>query len=328
MKVCFSPDDSLLPGQTRIDRLRTMTPQDLPLPISQTQARMDASVAQTAIIPEADDEDEVEDEADDIAAPEAGATPAKAASGAEETSEEAQRRRRKRRRRRGGRRDDVAPAPGAPMPPDAEQPDLDGLRFPTAMSADAPVQAAFDAPPVLPGLPAQSADRPEAEAGSEAAPVPGHDEAAEAGEEQAKPKPRSRRGSRRRTRPDGEGDTAPSAQTYSPPAYSGPTPADPFGNVADIFDILERAAEQRDTAPVPSWASPRELTATAITPPANAGRDDQMAAVGTAPQQQATPSDTAAQPQAPEPVVGPAIKPVVIGQDEAPAERKRGWWRR
>jgi ribonuclease E len=333
MKVCFSPDDSLLPGQTRIDRLRTMTPQDLPLPISQTQARMDASVAQTAIIPEADDEDEVEDEADDIAAPEAGGTPGKAASGAEETSEEAQRRRRKRRRRRGGRRDDVAPAPGAPMPPDAEQPDLDGLRFPTAMSADAPVQAAFDAPPVLPGLPAQSADRPEAEAGSEAAPVPGHDEAAEAGEEQAKPKPRSRRGSRRRSRPDGEGDTAPSAQTYSAPAYSGPTPADPFGNVADIFDILERAAEQRDIAPpVPSRAAARELPATAVTSPKAGnpatGPDDQQAAIGALPLPHDAPDVTTEPPQSNEPVVGPAIKPVVIGQDEAPAERKRGWWRR
>jgi ribonuclease E len=332
MKVCFSPDDSLLPGQTRIDRLRTMTPQDLPLPISQTQARMDASVAQTAIMPESDDEDDAGDEADDIAfAPEAGGTPAKAASGAEETSEEAQRRRRKRRRRRGGRRDDVAPATGAPMPPDAEQPDLDGLSFPTTMSADAPAEAGFDASPVTSSPPAESGGGTETD--SDPAPVPGHDEAAEAGAERAKPKPRSRRGSRRRIRPDGEGEAAQSAPTYSAPpygapAYSGPTPADPFGNVADIFDILERAAEQRDTAPVPSWASPRELTATAITPPANAGRDDQMAAVGTAPQQQATPSDTAAQPQAPEPVVGPAIKPVVIGQDEAPAERKRGWWRR
>jgi hypothetical protein len=29
-----------------------------------------------------------------------------------------------------------------------------------------------------------------------------------------------------------------------------------------------------------------------------------------------------------EPVVGPAIKPVVIGSDPVVAERKRGWWRR
>jgi hypothetical protein len=36
-------------------------------------------------------------------------------------------------------------------------------------------------------------------------------------------------------------------------------------------------------------------------------------------------------PEAPatEPTVGPAIKPLVIGQDELPAaERKRGWWKK
>jgi hypothetical protein len=30
-----------------------------------------------------------------------------------------------------------------------------------------------------------------------------------------------------------------------------------------------------------------------------------------------------------EPIVGPAIKPLVIGQDEIPVtERKRGWWKK
>jgi hypothetical protein len=29
-----------------------------------------------------------------------------------------------------------------------------------------------------------------------------------------------------------------------------------------------------------------------------------------------------------EPVVGPAIKPVVIGESDTTVERKRGWWRR
>jgi hypothetical protein len=37
------------------------------------------------------------------------------------------------------------------------------------------------------------------------------------------------------------------------------------------------------------------------------------------------PADVAAST---EPVVGPAIKPVVIGSDPVVVERKRGWWRR
>jgi ribonuclease E len=327
MKVCFSPDDTLLPGQTRIDRVRTMMPQDLPPPISQTQARMDASVAQTAPVQEADDEDDAEDEFEaEVSAAPAGVN-AGAATGAEETSEEAQRRRRKRRRRRGGRRDDVAPASasGAPMPPDAEQPDLDGLHFPTTMSADQPLPTAYVAPSVTQDLHEPTGAMPEPGAAIQAAPVPGHDEAAEAGEEQAKPKPRSRRGSRRRTRPDGEADPAPMAQ-----AYTGPTPADPFGNVADIFDILERAAEQREIAPPPRPA-PRELApASAIA--SEAGR---LGSMDVEPAQAAEPAVVqpdqpilAEPPPANEPVVGPAIKPVVIGQDEAPVERKRGWWRR
>ena len=47
-----------------------------------------------------------------------------------------------------------------------------------------------------------------------------------------------------------------------------------------------------------------------------------------------TPSPTPAQapnpaPAAPEPTSESVIKPIVIGQDAtAPAERKRGWWRR
>jgi ribonuclease E len=325
MKVCFSPDDSLLPGQTRIDRLRTMTPQDLPLPISQTQARMDASVAQTAAIPEAEFEDEAEDEADDVAV---AAAPAQTAGGQEETSEEAQRRRRKRRRRRGGRRDDLAQANGAPMPPDAEQPDFDELRFPIAASVDAPASTAPHAPSVMPDVPTDMVSRDEPVPSNEAAPVPGHDEAAAAGEDQPKPKPRSRRGSRRRTRPEGEGDTVPLV-----PAYTGPTPADPFGNVADIFDILERAAEQRDIAPpARSRAAPRELAAPAGIVPEAAGRaaglDNQAPAVEALLDPPLTAVAATGQPASTEPVVGPAIKPVVIGQDEVPVERKRGWWRR
>ena len=361
MKVCFNPDESLLPGQTRIDKIRAFSAQDLPPPvtttISQTQARMDASEAQTAYVAEPDaesaededDGDEAEEAAPDGSDDVAGTQTRPAAAGAEETSEEAQRRRRKRRRRRGGRREDggVA-ASGAPMPADAEQPELEDIEFPGGVraqpeAAPAPGQAEAGAGTVPPEAPNAAAD-----GAMTGAPVPGHDEAAEAAEEQARAKPRSRS---RKRRPRGEGapEGAPEA-----PRYAGPTPADPFNSVADIFDILEQA-EQRITpsAPQPAFvpepsAPPRAAVAVAPAPLAPAPiAAAETPADETVPQivvpESAAPSGMAPAPAmseavAPvdpvdvaastEPVVGPAIKPVVIGTGENAVERKRGWWRR
>ena len=347
MKVCFSPDDSLLPGQTRIDRLRAMTPQDLPPPISQTQARMDASEAQSAIIADPAEDDLQEDEADETdTQAEPGASRA-VAGGPEDTSEEGQRRRRKRRRRRGGRREDGG-ADTAPMPADAEQPDLEDIAFPGAVPvahvADAaPVHAEAAPGPDTPELPLQAAAEPESNL---VPPVPGHDEAVEAAEEQAKAKPRSRRGGRRKARPEGAGD-APAAAA----PYAGPTPADPFGNVADIFDLLEQAAEQRVAPsapqPPPSPARSRSRANAAATAPSETAEAVPAASVAEPPPAEspvaeqldtAPPAPALSEAVAPvdpvdvaastEPVVGPAIKPVVIGESDTTVERKRGWWRR
>jgi ribonuclease E len=348
MKVCFSPDDSLLPGQTRIDRLRALTPQDLPPPVSQTQARMDASEAFSPPTPDIVDEVDLteEEEEDEPASPAQAGAPKAVAGGAEDTSEESQRRRRKRRRRRGGRRDEPGTANGAPMPPDAEQPDLEDIEFPGAVRV---APAAVTALTIDPD--AGTADMP---AGEPAEPglalaVPGHDEAAEAaaeaGQEQGKPRTRSRRGGKRRPRPEDSEIAA------VPAPYAGPTPADPFGNVADIFDILEQAEQQR-IAPAPAQIQPAEKRA------APTAAEDQPAAASAAPAaytepasqptgEPARPTDAAPavepplpadiaaaptpasnEPASTGPIVGPAIKPVVIGAGEAAAERKRGWWRR
>jgi ribonuclease E len=325
MRICFSADDDLLPGQTRIDRLRPFTPQDLPPPaqtISQTQARMDASEAQTAsyaAAPYAESMDD-EDGDEDAAKANGAASPEGAASGPEDNSEEGQRRRRKRRRRRGGRRDDSV-AGAAPMPPDAEQPDLEEIAFPGAVRVMPPAvtpRSPVAAPNGSGASPGNQAGGMEAAA--PALPVPGHDEAAEAAEENAKPKIRSRRGGRRRSRSDGASDNTGEATL----AYAGPTPADPFGSVADIFDILEQA-EQRVT---PSAPQPPVLPAAEPEPPAADPVADLANPPAIAVSEAVAPVDPADVAASTEPVVGPAIKPVVIGSDPVVVERKRGWWRR
>ena len=105
----------------------------------------------------------------------------------------------------------------------------------------------------------------------------------------------------------------PQAPPPRPPAYTGPTPADPFGGAPfDIFDILERAelAEQEK-------ANRAAVAALAI-PPVPPGAT--------------APSDIVADPAPPagaEPIVGPAVKPIVLGADTLPAAApKRGWWKR
>ncbi len=181
------------------------------------------------------------------------------------SSEESEHRRRRRRRRRRGSRTEESGTESAPMPDGAEQPDLgEGVPF-----------------PVLPDTVGAAPAEP---------PVPGHDEAAEAAEEQGKTRARGRRGGRRRKRED---EAAPPPPPE--PAYIGPTPADPFAlGTMDIFEVMERAEAQATPKPAPS---PEPI----VIP-------------------------IAAQPEEPE--AGPAIKPVVIGLDETPAEKKRGWWKR
>ena len=314
MKVCFSPDDSLLPGQTRIDRLRAMSPQDMPPPISQTQARMDAYEPAAPSIADSVDENDIIEEAGETTEPRQADAGAPVAGAPEETAEESQRRRRKRRRRRGGRREDG----GAPMPPDAEQPELEDIEFPGAVRATAPVTDHGGSG--APNLNAPAGDEPpDGTPSRQTQSVPGHDEAAEATEESTKARTRNRRGGRRRSRTDAEEPAASAA----PAPYIGPTPADPFGNVADIFDIFEQAEEQRAALappavqldiPAPIDAVPAALAAE--DPPVTADQ----AVTPAAPQMDGgTP---------PEFSVGPATKPVVIGEGEVVAERKRGWWRR
>ena len=187
MKVSFAADESLLPPEVRIDRVRAAALSELPAPVQQLAppepfedpdeepADPIAMAAATAPATVADDADEEDAEAD---APRPGET----------AEEREQRGKRRRRRRRGGRRDDApAPAEG-----DAALP-VAAAEVPHEFDA---VLAVGEA--AMEGLP--SGDGTGAEAASDAAP------AETAAEEADRAKRRGRRGGRRRRR-DGEAGT-------------------------------------------------------------------------------------------------------------------------
>jgi ribonuclease E len=242
MKVSFAADESLLPPEVRIDRVRAAAASDLPVPVQQ-------------LAPPEPFEDPDEEPADAMAMA-AGTTQAEEADDDEaeaprpgETAEEQEQRgkRRRRRRRGGGRRDEVAADDANAPLPVAEAP-----------VAEDEVPHEFDA--VLAVGEAVAEELPAEDGGGGGMDAAVTAEAAQ-GEDADRAKRRGRRGGRRRRR-DGEAGAAEegtedapatpayAAPAYSPPAYSGPTPADPFGGGAafDIFDAIEQAEQQRALA--------------------------------------------------------------------------------
>jgi len=288
MRVAFAADDTLLPPNTRIDRVRAQAASELPAPISQLappepfedpdEENMDAAADQAA-------DAVASDEGDDDDAPRPG-----------ETAEEGeQRSRRRRRRRRGGRREDgvtesAAPASLAGMEPEATEPvALEAEAEPAARGGDAPAAGGSDVPAAGgDDVPAPSGDDVLAVGGdvtptvsdavAEASTVEAMEgdapaatvesvasEATDAsGDDTDRSKRRGRRGGRRRRREPGDVAAEPADSTpaetgeapayappaYAPPAYAGPTPADPFGGSSafDIFDAIEQAEQERAVA--------------------------------------------------------------------------------
>ncbi len=328
MRVCFSADASLLAAQTRIERLRAAEPQDLPaLATPQAMATPDDDVGEA----------DLSDEEDDVASMgqgrvEAGASTAQAMAGdyttdadhvpGETAAEGEQRRRRRRRRRRGGRREEsMASGLQAPMPDNAEQPDLPDLTTLPDPAERPPTQT----PP----------PEPEDAAAGEIFAAPPDSEHAPIAEDadQARPK-RGRRGGRRRRKPGEEPQAAASDQTeaeapantaatYTP--YVGPTPADPFGMPGlDIFDVLEQA-ELRPVGP-PATTRPPASADMALPLPTAAEHlaEAEPAAISHIPEPDSAPVATSSH----EPIAGPLIQPVLIGSTKPAAAPKRGWWRR
>ncbi len=339
MSVAFAADESLLPPQVRIDKVRALAVSNIPLAIV-------AAPVEAVVDPEDEviEEDDLDDGDESVAAEEAGEAQEVAPPG--ETAEEGeQRRKRRRRRRRGGRKDepgsdDIAPALD---PADADQPDI------VAVPVDSEVE---------PSAPAMEGERPEGEPAAD-------------GEERGRR--RGRRGGRRRRRdaPESEetvaDDPTTEAPAYAPPVYAGPTPADPFGGGAfDIYDVMEQAEQRAEATPPIQHASneaaravveasaaeatvPAEAVAPAPEPSDGADRDlvndapvqASAAEAATSPDAEARveplpavsnghaadPVATDPEPESPAPVAAHVPPPIIVGSDE-PAEKKRGWWRR
>ena len=332
MRVCFQPDESLLPAQTRIDRLRAAVPQELPPPETYVQPTPEEDAAEADI---SEEEADVELQPAAAAPVEAEAAPDDFTKDAdhvpgETAAEGEQRRRRRRRRRRGGRREDgVQAEAAAPLPEDAEQPDIPDLAFPTEVIVS------------VPGHDEAAEAASQTEAPVAAAPAEAEAEAPVSAEGEAEPAraKRGRRGGRRRRKPDGEAEAeqadaadAPAGPGYVPPTftppaftppayvppvftppaftpYVGPTPADPFAMAGlDIFDAIEQAEQRTDTTAAPG---------TVVPPAASAPVDEPSPSLRLVPEE----------PPA-EPVAGPAIQPIIVGNEAADAPKRKGWWRK
>jgi len=363
MRVHFTPDDSLMPPQIRIDRLKPQVPEsERPVfaapvaPAAPALTSPDDDVEE-----EADDIIEVESEVVAVATAPAQPRPDRTAEARAGTAEGGKRRRR--RRRRSGRRDDQSgqevsgPATAAEGGEagefeDAGGPD-DGDDLDEAIG-EALAEAGITAPEdTAPAEPAEPVDL----AGAEQPSL----DAAELDENGLpKPRRRGRRGGRRRRRGEGETDEAPAAAAPPPapayvvPAYTGPTPADPFGSGPfDIFDMLDPDDEPAAPPPPRPVAVAPEPVLEVPEPVAEAQAEPTVSAAPAAEVSPVVAEPPAAEPPAPEPeptgahvpgaqaaaepepaspaepTVGPAIKPLVLGQDDIPvAERKRGWWKK
>jgi ribonuclease E len=300
MSVFLQPDEKLMGPALRIERLRAAEP--MAVAAGPSALRMDYAP-------------EVEDIAPEIEEEEADAPSAEAR---EETAEEGERRRRRRRRRRGGRRE------GGP------QGGEDGAE------ADGEGEEGTEAA-------AEAGDMPEGEtqpAGDEAQAAEG------AAEGEDRPRRRGRRGGRRR-REDGPRErlaeeAAPEmTEEAQAPRYVGPTPADPFaGQIDDVFAAMAAAEEAAEraaatarriapAAPVPEPVAEAVPVVTEAVPVAEAPAPVEPPAPEPAPAPVAAEPAPAPQPEKAEPVIGPAIQPVVLGDGAEVARPKRlGWWKR
>ena len=307
MRVIFTPDSTLTGTNFRIERLKAQTaPPPAPAPI-RPERQLAAPVEEIA------EEEETEAEAVE------GETAA-------ETAERAERKRR--RRRRGKRRDERGATETAEEAEEGEAQAGEALPEAVPVAQDQPteidlvLEAALGAPRDEAAESAQTLLTEEAPASEEAAPK----------------RRRSRGGRRRRT-------TAEEGETQAEEA----APAPVYADIADIFEAAERAEEEarraaREAAEAaqPLLIEEPAVVATVDELPGLAAEDAQVTAepVPEAPVIEAPVVEApmveapVAEAPAPEPAEAaqaapePAVKPIIVGSEAAPAAKKTGWWRR
>ncbi|WP_025318095.1 Rne/Rng family ribonuclease [Granulibacter bethesdensis] len=331
MKVLFSADTQFSGSQLRIEKIRARAMED---------------VVRTPLIGVADPQPSVAGDLYDFAdasdgfatfeAAQAGALPVTvqaelvgtteegskggrlpSAEGDSETGQnEGDRRRRRRRRRRGNRRDDGGENDmnagsgqdenGNPVE------EGEGVRHGAADTPELPVEIEVEIKDLpVAGIAAEEAGvetQGHAIDGTQAA----HGEFDDAFAEDSRPRRRGRRGGRgRRQSAQANGHDA-----GGPVAYTGPTPADPFGQQPlDVFDVIEQPMI-RDEKADQNFRSERHPDPVP---------EPVAASVAERPIPGAAETAAVSEEQA-EPYIAPPIQPVVI-EDAAPQSR-RGWWKR
>ncbi|HUM08547.1 MAG TPA: Rne/Rng family ribonuclease [Acidocella sp.] len=293
MRVIFNPDATLTGTNFRIERLKAQTAQ----PPAPAPVRPERQIA--APVEEIAEEEETEAETEEAKAAEKG-----------EIGENGDRKRR--RRRRGKRRDER----GAPEMAETEEGEaLEGEALPEA----APVTE--DLPSEIDLVLEAALGAPQEE--TEAAPAA---EEAMVAEEAAPKRRRSRGGRRRRTAGEGE---APAEDAISTPVYA---------DIADIFEAAERAEEEarRAAREAAEAAQPLLIEEPAVVDtvdelPSPAAEDAQRTAepvVEVSVAEAPAPEPAPAEPAEAAPAQEPAVKPIIVGSEAAPAVKKSGWWRR
>lgn len=253
MHVTFITDETLVPPQIRLERLRAMTEADRPAPVTpDVPTAMDSPEAE--ILPT-----ELEEALEEALA-EAGAVQAREGAvveedtGREETAEsreseaadggeEGGHRRRRRRRRRGGR-DGLASGGEAAEEAEAvagEQPAIPPGAFPSVPEPVPPQPEAEDSAPEAVAPVSESVKEPTGEPAAELV--------AEEDEEATRRR-RGRRGGRRRRREVPAAEEMPVVpEAVEVAVWNGPTPADPFGQTFDIFDLMDQQEQARVRVP-------------------------------------------------------------------------------
>jgi ribonuclease E len=353
MRVNFAADPSLLPAQTRIERLRAQTA-DLPIPESGVVQREDFAEPAPTAEELAADADVVEDFAPAAPPPPAmAATPADPDAVPGETAEEGERRRKRRRRRRGrGRREDGSIDASAPLPDGAEQPDITDEAFVAAMPGVQPPSAETPAPTEPLPTPEAEPEIPTTEAEPEILTTEAEPEIPTT---EAEPEILTTEVEPEMPTPEAEPEmvatpVAVAAPDPIPvPGHDEATEAAVAAEIAPPAPVEIPAELQAEAAPEPPKrkrgggrrrkpvAAPAEEApppvngATPYTGPTPAnpyatGPLDIFDVLEAHEQQAAATTATPAEEPSAEPSV-PVIRPVLVGTAE-PAERKRGWWKR
>jgi ribonuclease E len=235
MRVVIAADDTQIAPQFRIEKVRTRSPDEVPVVVTAERSMPPSPVLDFAEEEEEEAEPVGSDDDDDDTEEDPSEQLAGDAAAPGDADEAARQRKRRRRRRRGGRRD---------------EPQISSAPEPSVEAAEGDVE-----PQQIPVVAAE-----EAEGAVEEPAEAGAGEAGAGTDDDPRNRRRGRRGGRRRRR-DGDGELSPLAvpgaeQPELLPVYAGPTPADPFGGRAfDIFDVMDQAERAAEAQPA-SRATP------------------------------------------------------------------------